>query len=223
MHLDIPAMKTAMVDGERLPPSFGGHGDLAAHFANFRPDFVGQPELCFAHAQLIVLLRREIDLEQNVPAFLNLWRDEAAFLAKHLNSRWLISACDTFADYGSGFQRATALILAAMINTIKLCETERIALRDPTIVPEKYEIVEDAHRRQTHIELWDGVTAYSCRDGDMPRNLFRRIIATADEDPALGIIARALICRAVEGNNLFGRLAKLNDGFLPPEWGSGAD
>lgn len=217
MHLDVATLKATIVDGARASPSFGARTDLSAHFANFRQDFAGLPELCYAHAQLIVLLRRGLDLEQNIPAFLNLWLEEADFLARHLNSRWLISACDTFADYGSDIQRAIALILVAMINTIKLCETERIGLCDPSTVPEKLETVANAHRANTHIELWDGVTAYSIANGDMPRNLFRRITAIADKDPALGVIARTLIIRAVEGDNLFGRLAKLNDGFLPSE------
>jgi hypothetical protein len=56
-----------------------------------------------------------------------MWAEEAHFLAKALNTKWLVSACDTFADHSNDdAERATALLAATMIKTIKIYETERL-------------------------------------------------------------------------------------------------
>ena len=62
-------------------------GQLAA-------DMPGQSELVLYHAGLIVHLRRGLRTDEMWARFSALWRDHAALLIGHLNSRWLISACD---------------------------------------------------------------------------------------------------------------------------------
>src|SRR6266496_2562413 len=108
-HADIPALKAARVDGEPGLLNFGNHTDVSDHLAKLRPEFGGQPELCFYNASLIVYIRRSMNLIENVPAFLRLWAEEAEFLTRHLDSRWLLSSCDTFADHGLDCQREAAL------------------------------------------------------------------------------------------------------------------
>src|SRR5205085_10868877 len=147
-----------------------------------------------------------------------LWAEEFEFLTAHLNSRWLISACDTFADHGSDTQKAAAMLLVVLINTVKLAETERLALRDASTLPAKFDAIAESHRGKRHIELWDGMMAYGPFSGDMPRNMLRRLAMLTEKDAALGAIARTLIRRAVAADTLLGRLARLNEGFLPAEF-----
>jgi hypothetical protein len=214
---DVARLKSQIIGGFERRIAFGGHANLDAHFENLRLEFTGLPALCFAHAQLNVLIRRRIDIEENVPLFFELWAAEAEFLCKYLSSRWLISACDSFADYGSGRQRTAAMMLVVLINMTKLAETERVSLKDRTsLEPDYAEIVECYDRKQS-FELWDGIVAYSPYNGDMPRNMFRRVMKLTDSDPALRLIARTLIRRAVEADTLLGRLARLNPEFLPIE------
>jgi len=214
----IGYLKSQRLPGAARGIVCGASANLEQHFEILRADFAGLPLLCFAQVQLIVCLRRKLNVAENAPAFLKLWALEHEFLATHLNSRWLISACDTFADYGSEAQKAAAMPLVVLINTVKLAETERLALRDPAPLPEKYNAIVECHNAQTHIELWDGITAYAPFAGDMPRNMLRRLASLIDKDPALTTIARTLVRRAVAADTLLGRLARMNPGFLSAEF-----
>jgi hypothetical protein len=214
----VPALKSQRPEGEACGISFETSENLSEHFDHLQKDFVGLPLLCFAHAQLVVCIRRKLDLAETVPAFLKLWATESEFLTAHLNSRWLISACDTFADYGSDAQQAAAMILVVLINAVKLAETERLSLRDATSRPEKFNAIAESHRAKAHIELWDGMTAYAPFSGDMPRNMLRRVALLTEKDAALAAITRTLVRRAVVADTLLGRLARLNSGFLPAEF-----
>jgi hypothetical protein len=214
----VPALKSQRLEGDARGISFETSENLSEHFDHLQKDFVGLPLLCFAHAQLVVRIRRKLDLAETVPAFLKLWATESEFLTAHLNSRWLISACDTFADYGTDAQKAAAMILVVLINAVKLAETERLSLRDAASLPEKFDAITESHRAKSHIELWDGMTAYAPFSGDMPRNMLRRIALLTEKDAALAAIAKTLIRRAVAADTLLGRLARLNSGFLPAEF-----
>ena len=125
--------------------TWGRTKDADEHISRLRAEFAGLPEICHTHASLIVRIRRKIDLESTLTAFFELWSSKADELAAHLSSRWLVSACDTFADYGTPFQRAGALILSATINTLKLAETERLLLRDASPDPERIEAMKASH------------------------------------------------------------------------------
>ena len=208
-------LKSQRVEGKWRGIAYVASANIYEHFNGLRRDFAGMPELCFVHAQLIVRIRRGQELETAVPAFLKLWAEEAEFLTKHLNTRWLISACDTFADFGSPAQKAAAMMLVLLVNTVKLAETERLTLADCDSMPEKLQAIVETHRSRAHIELWDGMPCYSPFEGDMPRNMFRRMMLLVDKDPALGQIARMLMRRAITSDTLLGRLARLNSGFLP--------
>jgi len=213
----IPELKSRLLEGER-GFSCEVSADLHEHFDCLRPDFAGLPLLCFAHAQLIVCIRRKIDLAEHFAVFQKLWATEHEFLAAHLNSRWLVSACDSFADYGTDTQKAAAMLLVVLINTAKLAETERLWLREAIVMPEKLNAIVESHNNKKHIELWDGMMAYAPFAGDMPRNMFRRLAALTGRDPALATIARTLVRRAVAADTVLGRLADLNSGFLSSEF-----
>jgi hypothetical protein len=214
---DIAALKTARVEGEPGPLNFGNHADICDHLARLRPEFGGQPELCFFNATLIVYIRRSIDLVENVPAFLGLWAEEAEFLTSHLDARWLMSSCDTFCDHGSDRQREAALAISAMFHTMQLAETERLILRDPRLDPARYARLVETHRARRHVELWGRVKAYALEDGDVSRFTLERIVRAAVHDRALCMIARTLTERSLASDTLFGRLAPFNPDFLPPD------
>lgn len=196
--------------------SWGRTADFDQHVEMLRAEFEGQPEICLAHAALIVRIRRGIDLQDSLDRFFLLWTSEGQELARLLSSRWLVSACDTIADHGTPFQRAGAMMLSATINTIKLAETERLLLCDASLDASKVEALKSHHAERIHVELWDGMTAYSIEAGDMPRNLLARMWAVLDQDRVLQAIGTTLIERALQGDTLFARLAAMNPRFAPP-------
>jgi hypothetical protein len=216
-RVDIAALKTARVEGAAGALNFGNHADISDHLARLRPEFGGQPELCFYNASLMVHIRRSINLVDNVPAFLELWADEAEFLTRHLDARWLMSSCDTFADHGADHQREAALALSAMFHTMQIAETERLVLRDPGLDLEKYERLVQTHQAHRHVELWCRVKAYALTDGDVSRFTLERIMRAAMKDRTLTLITKAMVAQALSSDTLFGRLARFNPDFLPPE------
>ena len=88
-----------------------------------------------AHEPIVPRIRRRIDLVRHVPAFLALWDAEAAFLAEHSPTKWLVAACDTFFDHGPAARRGPALCLSVFISTLQLAESERRTLADVAVSP----------------------------------------------------------------------------------------
>ncbi len=128
-----------------------------------RNEFAGQSELCFLHAQLVVLIRREYKTKETYAQFVELWQAQEKYLLNALNTRWLLSATDTFIDHSTDAGiRASGIACAMLINTCRMYETElaasAIKMSQPQIKNEQILIASP--------ELWDGVRAlgYSAYD-----------------------------------------------------------
>jgi len=144
------------------------HAAILEEMYNWRRGFIGRSALEFKHCVLTINIRRNHELQKNLDAFFLAWSEEAHFLSKALNIKWLVSACDTFADYCSDdAERATALIGAAMVKTIKLYETEELF---------RFKRLEPAERpdyKPTH--FFDGLNSFNIGFGDVVFNLKHRI------------------------------------------------
>ena len=144
------------------------HASIAGEMYNWRHQFVGRSALEFKHCVVTINIRRNEDLKTNLDAFFSTWSEEGPFLAKALTIKWLVSACDTFADYSADdAERATALIGAAMVKTVKLYETERLFRL------KKMEPAEWPEYKTT--ELFDGLITFNIGYGDVVVNFKRRL------------------------------------------------
>lgn len=175
---DLQALKAHVVpaaDGQERVYAHGSAPDLAEHLMRLRGEFVGQPELLYRHVQLIVLIRREVDVRANYERFEQLWLAEAQYLSTRLDLRWLVAACDTFIDHAQDpVLRAVALSAVVLVNTVKLQETERFLLGSAaTSVPEQ---VEALQALRTHrVNLFDGLSAFIPGTDDTLRNMRWRL------------------------------------------------
>jgi hypothetical protein len=179
---------------------------LAVKLEELRQSFEGASELCYFHAELIVRLRRGIGVATSWATFSSLWEEEPKYLCETLNSRWLISALDTYADYGSSLQQAHALIQIAFFNVMRLAETERATSDEFLSFTELPEL-----DRQKICELWDGVNRYNVRRGDMVWNMLARIRRALNSDPILLAIFETLLARALRDNTLISRVAQISE------------
>ncbi len=169
---NIDILKTTIIQGEALVYTYGSAKDLNEHIENLKQEFVGQPKLNHFHASLIVLIRRDIDVQANYEKFKALWLSECDFLLQHLNIRWLISACDTFIDYDDDATLQAILMNAIiLINTIKLQETEAI-LCDVSY-PENETIRQTLQSER--VALFDGTSAFAVGTDDSLRNMRWRL------------------------------------------------
>lgn len=189
---DFAAMKMAVIDGDAPMQTRGSAKSLDAHLENLRREFVGQPELLWHHAKLIVLLRRGVETDKVFAQFEDLWEQEGAFLAAALNLRWLVSATDTFADHSRDAEtRTLATLVSLLVNTIKIYETERV-LADGVplpLSPAKIERVQDEL-----VPLFSGLSCFTVGTDDTLRNMRWRLDPLMEKGP-VGLILKTVFDR----------------------------
>ncbi len=169
---NIEQLKTTIIQGDTITYTYGSATDLNEHIQNLKQEFIGQPELNHFHASLIVLIRRDIDVDKNYQTFKELWLTERDFLLEHLNTRWLISACDTFIDYDEDKTLQAILMNAiSLINTIKLQETEHLLCQ--THYQENEQIKQQLQHER--VALFDGTSAFAVGTDDTLRNMRWRL------------------------------------------------
>ncbi len=169
---NIEQLKTTIIQGDTITYTYGSATDLNEHIQNLKQEFIGQPELNHFHASLIVLIRRDIDIDKNYQIFKELWLAERDFLLKQLNTRWLISACDTFIDYDEDKTLQAILMNAiSLINTIKLQETEHLLCQ--THYQENEQIKQQLQHER--VALFDGTSAFAVGTDDTLRNMRWRL------------------------------------------------
>lgn len=201
--VDLDKLKTTRIEGTELTYTHGSAKDLNEHIEQLKQEFVGQPQLNHYHASLIVLIRREVDSQNNYAKFKALWLAERDFLLRSLNIRWLISACDTFIDFDEdACLKATLMNAVVLINTLKLQETERF-LCDQSITENPQH---QQHLQHQRYALFDGTSAFAVGTDDTLRNMRWRLEQVC-EIHLLGQIVIEIFDRLQrdENNNVYSR------------------
>jgi len=174
INLEFSKLKKTTIDGEKITYTHGSSNNLEAHLKALKDEFAGQSALCYEHAKIIVLLRRDFKTSENFKIFEKLWKEEKKFLLKNLNTRWLISAADTFADFSSNdTERAIAIACSCLLNTVKIQESERFITNAILNMddPEKLKRLDNYER----ISLFDGTSVFKFGTDDTLRNMRWRI------------------------------------------------
>lgn len=170
---DLEQLKHTTIDLGESVLSRGSAKDIQQHYATLRQEFSGQAELCFHHAMLIVMIRREVDVDNTFLRFQNLWQQHGDWLLKHLNIRWLVSACDTFADRSTdATERSLALATTLLANTVKAYETENIMSRHTQV---QYDPALVERVQKETIPLFEGMSCYTIGTDDTLRNMVWRM------------------------------------------------
>lgn len=162
-------------------------------------ELAGQPQVCLAHAALIVLIRREQALTYALQSYFRLWDNHEALLLDKLSFRWLVSAADTLVDHGrSPEERATAFAAVLFANTIKLYETERyFSLNiDPNAAgldgpPPQFDL--------------DGIKYFNVAKGDTVGNMFQRKARLVGDLGLSGKILDQVMTRANRLDTVYAR------------------
>ncbi|MFW2044898.1 hypothetical protein [Acinetobacter variabilis] len=195
--VDIEKLKSDIIAGDQVQYTHGSAKDLNEHIEQLKHEFVGQPALSHYHASLIVLIRREVDVEENFEKFKALWMSERDFLLSTLNIRWLISACDTFLDLHDDVTlKATLMNAVVLINTLKLQETERYLCDQSTVMCEE----KRDRLPQERVTLFDGTSAFVVGTDDTLRNMRWRLDQICKIHP-LGMIVLEIFDRLQQEQN----------------------
>lgn len=201
-RIDMDLLASSVVLSTAYRPSFGRKKNLAEHTDMLYEEFSGGSSIKFLHAALIMALRRKINVEVNFHRFMRLWKDYMDVLLETLDSRWLVSASDTLADFSPNSNVSRLAASASLfVNTIKLYETERF-FSAASDFPD--------FRNNGRTPLYDGMTAFMATNGDMLSNLLQRIDHVFGVDDVVSMILRELVQRAHQHGTVFSRIAGVN-------------
>ena len=179
-------LKSVIIDTDKTSYTHGSDNNLKSHLANLRNEFNGKSELEYYHAELNVFLRRRIDPIETFRKLSNLWVRESDFLIENLNTRWLISAADSFIDHDTNsLSRVYAFSAVCLVNSCKLCETERFANNTENIgyTPDKLNQL-----KKERIPLFDGTSAFAIGTCDTLRNMRWRLDSIKSDLPSSKIL-----------------------------------
>lgn len=198
-------LKSAVIHTEKTEYTHGSENDLKSHLANLRNEFNGKSELEYYHAELNVFLRRGIDPKVTFSKLSNLWETESDFLIENLNTRWLISAADSFIDHDANpLSRAYAFSAICLVNSCKLCETERFASNSKNI---EYDPNKLEQLKKERIPLFDGTSAFTIGACDTLRNMRWRLDALKEPLPCYQIL-REIFNRINNFETVYSRMSK---------------
>jgi len=203
LSLDFKTLKQQRIPGDDIVYTHGSANDIETHFNALKQEFAGQSELCYTHAKIIVLIRRESMVEKNFQLFQKLWTEEKDFLLKHLNTRWLIAATDTFADYSDDDAvRSLSVACVCLLNTVKLQESERF-------ITNAWKCIDDQEKlsrldNEERFSLFDGTSVFKFGTDDTLRNMRWRIDKVAELNVA-GEILLEIFLRLQEFDTVYKR------------------
>ncbi|MDP0929557.1 polysaccharide pyruvyl transferase family protein [Paracoccus onubensis] len=201
---DAGEIRCRIVPGISPAPPRPKGKDIPSHFATLREEFATKSELLFYHAALISLLRRGLESAPAFRCFQEIWIKETDFLLRELNSRWLVSACDTFADHAQDVvDRSLAMTGVLFANTVKLYETENWATGRRGIAQEYRAVV-------SQTPLFDGMTVFGIGSGDLMHCMQKRLAATAGQERVVSKILSELFSRMHAHDTVFRRFRNVH-------------
>ena len=173
---DFKSQKTQILSKNEIIYTHGSSNNLQEHFDALKNEFSSQSELCYTHAKIIVLIRREFEVKNHFKLFEQLWQEEGGFLLKNLNTRWLMAAADTFADYShDDVIKSLSIACACLLNTVKMQESERF------LTNANAHACQDDKAKQTQLDneqrfaLFDGTSVFKFGTDDTLRNMRWRL------------------------------------------------
>ncbi len=170
---DFGTLKERTVDEGDIAYTHGSSSNLSEHLNDLRKEFHGRKELEFYHARLNVLLRREYRVKETFLKLDHLWNSESKFLLSSLNTRWIMSAADSYIDHSPNHvDRALALTVASLVNTVKIYETEKHLYGIGDKAYDQKRLNDLRHQR---LSLYDGTSGFAVGTDDTLRNMRWRL------------------------------------------------
>lgn len=156
--------------------------------------------------KLIVKLRRGVDTEAAWAQFRRCLHDNGEELLASLNTRELISVCDTFADFGDSVESRNAMLVSVMVTMEKVSQSYllwRLGYSRRT-----FDICRCASPRR--VPLWDGMDSFDLQIGDVTNNMFCRLEKLLTETPCIHRIFREVLARMRTHETVLGSLNRFH-------------
>jgi len=171
---DFKSQRKQIILGNEVVYTHGSSNSIEEHFKALKEEFTGKSKLCYTHAKIIVLIRREFEIDNHFKLFEQLWLEEKEHLLKNLNTRWLIAATDTFADYSNNDAiKSLSVACVCLLNTVKIQESERFITNAKNCKDDDKKISQLDNEER--FSLFDGTSVFKFGTDDTLRNMRWRI------------------------------------------------
>lgn len=223
MNKSLDEMKASLITDAMCDASALTHkprtNDLTAHLENLKHQFIGQSELCFYHATLVVLLRRNYKSKEIFAEFEQLWNTETDYLLEHLSLRWVVSACDTFVDHSTDSIRAAILMnITTLVTTLRVYETKQFLLRPANCesLPLLDDNIEAFYR--SDIPLYDGLTYFRVGSDDTLKNMRKRYESFYGSDKLATTMLLSVFDKLQKSDSAFSTMRSLHKSEKSKWW-----
>lgn len=161
---------------------------------------------------MIPALRRGIDTPTAWAAFRRCLADHQAEILPALNTRQLVSVCDTIADFGDPIERRNALLVSVLLTMEKVGQS--LLLWRLGYDPAAFDTSACGPPRK--VPLWDGMDSFHLEIGDVTNALFARIEAVMAETPTVAAILREVLGRMSRDPTILGTLDRTHGHVFEP-------
>jgi hypothetical protein len=160
---------------------------------------------------MITRLRREKNAGYLWNEFRQFIEENLTEVCQSLDTRWLVSVCDTYVDYADGITSRNAMLVVQMVNMEKLWATY-LLMYDVDENPKKI----SALRKNKVIPLWDGMYSFNINHGDMTNNLFARIGGLMKSTPVIEKIYREIVQRMKSHGSVLSQIDRYHRRLFEP-------
>ena len=223
MNKTVDEMKSTIITVSLCDASALTHkprtNDLTAHLENLKHQFIGQSELCFYHATLIVLLRRDYKPKEIFTEFEQLWHTESNYLLDNLSLRWIVSACDTFVDHSANMLRAAILMnITTLMTTLRVYETKQFLQRPSgsNSLPLVNDNIDAFYR--SDIPLYDGLTYFRVGSDDSLKNMRNRYERFYGSDKLAATMLLSVFDKLQKNDSAFSTMRSLHKSKKSEWW-----
>jgi len=199
---DLERLLHVRVNGPAIKPNLSRR-EITNQLKLLEYQLNGKPEICLLNSLTISYLRRNTDHAAKARRlFLRIWAEHGDFVAKKLNTRWVLSTVQTFAEHGENEQQRQIGMAGFIYGTlIRASEVERgyQKLEPDAIYPTKMARMDNRFRH---------LGGYPVGGTDMLFNLNAVMVGLAATDDAAGRVLFELLRRIRAGDTLFSRMDK---------------
>ena len=153
---------------------------------------------------LIVELRNRRNTVDNWSTFKKQVHLNKKEIISEFSCRWLISICDTYADYGNPVQSRNAFIISMFVNMIRVADTYRFTMTGEHDA-DKLNLM-----KSKQIELYDGLMSLHIDRQDTCLNLSKRSLRLLKVTPLLFEIYIEIVNRLKTERTLIADFASLS-------------
>lgn len=158
---------------------------------------------------LIKCLRNSINVDVNWPKFRLLVESNQEEIIKTFDVKWLISICDTYADFGNALESRNAMFLSLFVGMNRLSDTY-FRVHKSCIEQDNLNLF-----KERRVPLYSGLKTMHLDRQDTCLNISKRLVRFLSETPMFLAFYQEIITRFKQNGSLIQNFSNLS---IRPEY-----